>query len=123
MPAKSPPKTASPKTAGFAPRFAYGHMAEAAAFTGPEDGTRLGSGFSRMTGAEIPWTVRYDEVLVVLEGRLSVRTAQGEFSAGPQECIWLPAGTELTYVAENALVFYAIEPADWTEREGGAAAG
>ena len=29
------------------------------------------------------------------------------------DCLWLPAGTELTYVSESALLFYAIQPADW----------
>jgi len=113
MPAKSPARAASPNSAEFKPRFEYGHMAEAAVVTAPEDGTKLGSGFVRLTRAEIPWTVKYDEVIVVLEGELTVRTGDGELTAGPQECIWLPNGTELTYVAENALVFFAIEPADW----------
>ena len=115
MTKKTPAKVASPQTAAFVPRFEYGHMAQAAVITGPEDGTKLGSGFARMTGAEIPWTIKYDEVIVVLEGQLTVRTRECDHTAGPQECIWLPAGTELTYIAENALVFYAIEPANWAE--------
>ena len=115
MVTKSPARVASPQSLPFVPRFEYGHMAEATAMTGPEDGTRLGSGFARMTRAEIPWTVQYDEVILVLEGQLTVRTAEGDLTAGPQECIWLPNGTELTYIAENALVFYAIEPANWAE--------
>lgn len=68
-----------------------------------------------MTKASIPWTVRYDEVLVVLEGQITARTADGDLTANPQDCIWLPAGTQLTYIAENTLVFYAIEPANWAE--------
>lgn len=100
--------------AEFVPRFDYGHMADVAVVTGTgQDGTRLGSGFVRMTGAEIPWTLQYDEVILVLEGELTVRTGDGDLTAGPMECIWLPNGTELTYIADKALVFYAIEPADW----------
>ena len=38
--------------------------------------------------------------------------------AGPRDCIWLPKGTELRYRSDEALVFYAITPADWAAREG-----
>ncbi len=99
------------------PRFDYGEMAQVAEVTGTGDGTRLGTGIVRMTRAEIPWTVRYDEVVLVLEGALTVRTDAGEMQAGPMECLWLPKGTALTYQAESALVFYAIEPANWAEGE------
>ena len=65
--------------------------------------------------AEIPWTIKYDEVILVLDGQLTIRTADSDLTAGPMECIWLPDGTELTYIAEDALMFYAIEPANWAE--------
>ncbi|MEM9145931.1 MAG: ethanolamine utilization protein EutQ [Pseudomonadota bacterium] len=99
----------------FAPRFEHGDKASVAVATGPKDGSRLGTGFARFDGAAIPWTVRYDEVILVLEGRLVVETAAGTLEAGPRDCIWLPRGTELRYVSEDALVFYAIEPANWAE--------
>lgn len=115
MSEKSPARVVSLDAAKFTPRFQYGHMAEAAPVSGPEDGTKLGSGYVRLMQAEIPWTTKYDEVILVLEGELIVRTADGILKAGPQDCLWLPNGTELTYVAENALVFFAIEPADWAQ--------
>jgi len=101
----------------FVPRFSHGDMAGIAEVTGSAHGTRLGTGFARFHKAEIPWTVRYDEVILVLEGQVTVRTDDGAFTAGPQDCIWLPKGTALTYVAEEALVFYAIEPADWADEK------
>ena len=100
----------------FQPRFAYGAQAEVAVVTGPEDGTTLGSGFARFLRATIPWTVQYDEVLLVLEGEVTVETALGAFALGPQDCAWLPKGTELVYRSESALVFYAIHPSDWNKR-------
>ncbi len=116
MTSKAPARVASLSGAEFLPRFEYGHMAQAAVVTGKDgDGTRLGSGFVRMKDAEIPWTIRYDEVILVLEGQLTIRTCGGDLTAGPMECIWLPEGTELTYIADEALVFYAIEPANWAE--------
>ena len=103
------------ETLNFTPRFAYGDQAAIAEITGSNDHTMLGAGLARFTNAAIPWTVRYDEVLLVLEGRVIVRTTDGDLEAGPKDCIWLPKGTDLTYIADNALVFYAIHPANWAE--------
>ncbi len=94
------------------PRIEYGHMAKVGVICGAGDGTKLGTGLARMTNAKIPWTVGCDEVLPVLEGEVTVRTPSGDLTAGPRESIWLPAGTELTYLAENALIFHAIHPVD-----------
>lgn len=99
----------------FQPRFEHGDQAEVAVVTGPGDGTPLGTGFARFDGASIPWTVRYDEVILVLEGQLTVDTDAGPLAAGPKDCVWLPSGTRLTYASPDALVFYTIHPADWAE--------
>lgn len=99
----------------FAPRFAHGEQAKVVEVTGTGDGTVLGTGFARFTKAEIPWTVKYDEVILVLEGSVTVRTPGGDLVAGPHDCIWLPKDTALTYIADSALVFYAIHPANWSE--------
>ena len=99
----------------FQPRFEYGDQAQAAQICGAEDMSELAAGFARMTNARFPWTIKYDEILLVLEGDLTVHTAEGSFSAGPHDAIWLPKGTALEYEAENALVFYAIHPANWAD--------
>lgn len=101
----------------FMPRFAYGEQAGVVEVTGTGQGTKLGTGFARFTNAEIPWTVKYDEVILVIDGSLIVRGPDGDLVAGPLDCIWLPKDTALTYCAESALVFYAIYPADWLEVE------
>ena len=99
----------------FVPRFEHGEMAQLAEVSGSKDGTRLGVGFGRMTKARIDWTPRYDEVLIVIEGHLRVRLADGVLEAGPKDSIWLPKGIALTYEAEDALIAYAIHPADWQD--------
>lgn len=111
------PRLASPDGLVWKPRFEYGEMAELAEVSGTVDDTPLGTGFARMSGARIPWTIRYDEILLVLEGRVTVHAAGERINAEPHQAIWLPGGTELVYEAEDALVFYAIHPADWAERE------
>lgn len=105
----------------FLPRFAHGETAEIAEVTGTALGTRLGTGFARFRGASIPWTTRYDEVILVLEGALSVTCGGVRFEAGPGDTVWLPAGTALVYESAAALVFYAIWPADWAASGEGAA--
>ena len=112
---KAVPSVLRQRDRQFAPRFAYGDMAGIAEVSGTGQGTKLGTGFARFRNAKIPWTVQYDEVLLVLEGHVTVRTESADLEAGPQDCIWLPTGTSLTYLAEDALVFYAIEPANWAE--------
>lgn len=112
---KSPPRVCALADLPLTPRFEYGHMAQVAELTSTGDGTRLGTGLGRFNNAEIPWTVQYDEVLLVLEGRLTVRTHDGDLTAEAMQTIWLPAGTQLTYLATSALVFFAIEPANWAE--------
>ena len=113
--AKSPPRVTRAGEATFTPRFVYGHMAEAAPLCGSEDGSALGAGLVRLKDAAIPWTVKYDEIILVLEGAFAVETEAGTLEAGPGDSIWLPAGTTLTYRAKKALLFYAIHPADWAD--------
>lgn len=99
----------------FAPRFAYGDQASVVEVAGAGDGAALGAGFARFVDADIPWTVRYDEVLLVLEGAVTIHTDAGVLEAGPKDCVWLPKDTALRYVSKDALVFYAIHPSNWAE--------
>ncbi|MEM7170325.1 MAG: cupin domain-containing protein [Pseudomonadota bacterium] len=101
----------------FQPRFEYGDMAQVAGVCGADDGTDLGVGYGRLTKARIPWTIKYDEVLTVLEGHLTVHVGDQRLEAGPRDCIWLPAGTELVYEAEAALISFAIHPSNWAEKD------
>lgn len=114
---KADPRVMRPGEMTFAPRFAYGDQAQVAVACGPGDGTELGCGYVRMSGAEIPWTIKYDEIVLVLEGSITIQTEAGDLTAGEHDSIWLPAGTELTYVSENALLFYAIHPANWAQAD------
>jgi ethanolamine utilization protein EutQ len=99
----------------FSPRFEYGHMAEVVEICGSADGSELGSGFVRLKNARIPWTIQYDEVLIVFEGLLRVHTGDEIHELHARDSLWLPAGTELVYESDNALVAYAIHPSNWSE--------
>ncbi len=113
--APQPPRVMRAKDHQFTPRFEYGDQAQVAVICGPDDGTALGTGMVRMQNASIPWTIKYDEVVLVLEGEITIRTTEGDLTAGPNDSIWLPKGTELTYISDSALLFYAVHPANWAD--------
>ena len=72
---------------------------------------RLGGGIGVFENCNIPWTVTYDEIIYGIEGLLEIHTAEGIHRIGPGDIMWLPEGTELTYVArEPAKFFFAVAP-------------
>jgi ethanolamine utilization protein EutQ len=111
---KAPAKVIPYENVPFAPRFAYGEMCDIGPVVGERDGAPFGFGFARMTGAEIPWTITYDEVLLVISGVIRIRIGRKVLAAGPGDSVWLPAGTALVYEAQDCLVAYAVHPLDAT---------
>lgn len=83
-------------------------MARIAEVCGENDGTELGVGWARLTGARIPWTIRYDEVLTVFERQLRLHAGGRLYSLEARDSIRLPAGTELVYGADYASIHFAI---------------
>jgi ethanolamine utilization protein EutQ len=108
--AKAEPRLFPFAEIAFLPRFAHGEECSVGAVCGANLGSELGTGFARMTGARIPWTITYDEVLTVIEGELTVHAGGRVHRLGPKDSMWLPAGTELVYEARDALVHYAVHP-------------
>lgn len=89
-----------------------GESAALGVVSGPAQGTELGTGFGRMNNARLAFTLPYDEVLLVIEGKLRITTPAGVFDLGPKDSVWLPKGTELVYESEGeALIFWALHPA------------
>lgn len=79
-------------------------------------GTAMSVGFARYgKGESNPWTVSYDEVLIVTRGAFTVRTAAGTASARAGEIIYLPAGTELVYQADEETELVYVAHPHWFE--------
>lgn len=57
-------------------------------------------------------TIAVDDVMIVLEGRLSVSTGAGEVTAGPGEIVYMPNGQAVTIRSheEGALTAYVTYP-------------
>ncbi len=114
---KSPARLVRFTELEFKPRAEGGDQAQLASICSSEDGSELGCGMARLTNARLEWTVKYDEVLHVVDGQVTVHTPNGTFEANSKDSIWLPAGTPLVYEAEHAIVFFAIHPANWAETQ------
>jgi ethanolamine utilization protein EutQ (cupin superfamily) len=71
----------------------------------------LGAGIGVFENCAIPWTVTYDEVLFIKDGRLDLRVGKKLYRAGAGDILWIPAGTALVYEAKKKVTFfYAVHP-------------
>ncbi|APG86477.1 ethanolamine utilization protein EutQ (plasmid) [Sinorhizobium americanum CCGM7] len=76
----------------------------------------MGAYLARFDGRSVPWTVRYDEVIVCIEGDFHLRVGERLHALRPGDVIWIPKNTELVYDGVESLVFIAIAPVDWRIR-------
>ena len=74
-------------------------------------------GYGRYAPSQsISETLAVDDVMIVLEGRLSVSTDAGTVTAGPGEIVYMPKGTAITIRSyeEGAVTAYVTYP-HWQE--------
>ena len=83
-----------------------------------EQSPRLGVGIMEMTETAFPWTLNYDEMDYVVEGRLDILCNGQKVSAGPGELIHIPKGSEIQFsVTGHARFLYFVYPADWQNQQ------
>ena len=83
-----------------------------------EQSPRLGVGIMEMTETAFPWTLNYDEMDYVVEGRLDILCSGQKVSAGPGELIYITKCSEIQFsVAGHALFLYLVYPADWKNQQ------
>ncbi|OUN08833.1 MULTISPECIES: cupin domain-containing protein [unclassified Flavonifractor] len=83
-----------------------------------EQSPRLGVGIMEMTDTTFPWTLNYDEMDYVVEGRLDILCNGQKVSAGPGELIHIPKGSEIQFsVTGHARFLYFVYPADWQNQQ------
>ncbi len=79
-----------------------------------QESPRLGAGIMEMTDTTFPWTLRYDEMDYVIEGRLDVLIDGARVSAGPGELLYIPKDSAIQFsVTGHARFLYFVYPADW----------
>ncbi|MFI0420317.1 cupin [Spongiactinospora gelatinilytica] len=81
---------------------------------------KMSVGYARYDGAESnPWTVTYDEALIVTKGRFIVDGENGPVSAGPGEVIYLRAGAKVVYRTEEPTELVYVTYPHWYEATSG----
>src|SRR5258706_5970198 len=71
----------------------------------------LGAGIGVFENCSVPWTVTYDEVLFIKDGKLTLRVGEKHYCAGPRDILWIPKDTPVVYEATREVTFfYAIHP-------------
>ncbi len=79
----------------------------------------MGGGIEYLENVEIDWTVTYDEILFICEGKLTLQFDDFTHECTAGDIVWLPEGTHLKYIASaRAGYFYALHPVDWAARQG-----
>ena len=79
-----------------------------------EEAPRLGCGLMVMERTTFPWTLTYDEMDYVIEGRLDILVDGQTVSAGPGEVLYIPKDTSIQFsVRYKARFLYFVYPANW----------
>ena len=82
-----------------------------------EESPRLGFGVMEMDHSSFCWTLNYDEVDYIIDGRLDIITGGRKTTAGKGELIFIPKGSSITFSApEFARFLYVVYPADWANQ-------
>lgn len=85
---------------------------------GRETSKTMAVGISSIDGIAQESTLRYDEVIFVIEGTFRFVIDGVARNCHPGDVIWLPENTTLRYEGDKAKVFIVIAPVDWRERHG-----
>lgn len=81
---------------------------------GAADGSNMGVGYMGWENAFFPWTLNYDEVNVVLEGELHVKTAAGTTIGQVGDVIFIPKGSSVEFGTPTHVRYvYVTYPAEW----------
>ncbi len=81
---------------------------------GAKEGSNMGVGYMGWENAFFPWTLTYDEVNVVLEGELHVKTASGTTIAKPGEVIFIPKNSTVEFGTPTHVRYvYITYPVEW----------
>lgn len=82
-----------------------------------EESPRLGCGVMELDHSSFDWTLNYDEVDYVIEGRLDILKDGRKISAGKGEVIFIPKGSSISFSTPDfARFLYVVYPADWANQ-------
>ena len=80
------------------------------------DGAPFAVGYMEWKDAAFLWRLDYNEVCIVLEGRLRIAIGGACLEGDPGDALYLPKGAEVEFAASGYVKFaYVIWPADWAK--------
>ncbi len=80
------------------------------------DGSPMAVGYMAWSNCFFPWTLNYDEVDVVLEGELHIRSEGQTVVGKPGDVIFIPKGSVIEFGTPTCTRFlYVTYPANWQE--------
>jgi ethanolamine utilization protein EutQ len=78
---------------------------------------RLGFGVMEMDRSTFKWTLNYDEVDYVIEGRLDILIDGRKISGQAGDVIFIPAGSTIEFsTPDRTRFFYVVYPANWYDQ-------
>jgi ethanolamine utilization protein EutQ len=82
-----------------------------------EESPRLMFGVMEMDHSSFDWTLKYDEVDYVIEGRLEIHIDGRVVAAEKGEVIFIPKNSSIAFSAPDFTRFlYVVYPADWANQ-------
>ncbi|OLF16794.1 cupin [Actinophytocola xanthii] len=84
-----------------------------------QSGAAMSVGFARYGKGETnPWTMAYDEALIITRGAFTVRTAEGSVTARAGEVIYLRSGVDVVYAADEETELVYVTHPHWLAATG-----
>ncbi|MDR1711514.1 MAG: cupin domain-containing protein [Propionibacteriaceae bacterium] len=82
-----------------------------------DESPRVGCGVMEVDRAQLPWTLTYDEIDIVLEGTLDIIVDGRTTRATAGQVIYIPKNTSVVFSARDKARFvYVVYPANWSEQ-------
>lgn len=79
-----------------------------------KDGSPMAAGYMAWSDCFFPWTLTYDEIDVVLEGELHIRSEGQTLIGKVGDVIFIPKGSVIEFGTPSCVRFlYVTYPADW----------
>lgn len=83
-----------------------------------EESPRMGTGIMEMIKSTFDWTLCYDEILYIIEGRLEVVIEERIVAGEVGDVILIPKNSTIKFSApEYAKFTYVAYPANWAEQK------
>ncbi len=78
------------------------------------DGSPMAAGFMTWDKGSFPWTLNYDEIDLVIDGQLEIRTNGKDIIGNKGDVIYIPKGSSIFFGSPSyAKTFYVTFPAEW----------